>query len=275
MKSSPAEALIGLRVEMTVPDVTLGATSSQFGLGGDWSSTSPDSFTLGGAPSRGDWTVHQPGIPDPPGPGLLHTVMQVGWVRGSPGPPSAPCVTHDGLNVQSPAGAMYALYVFGGAFACTRPMQVIDSALGPAYPISWEIVAEGSKSAAGGGCGVATITGPPPSNTPATYVLTMLLTDGSAKFGDTASCVDGKIKFSASTSPGQARSPNETVPSQWKNCAAVNKRYPHGIGRAGAHDKTTGTPVTDFKRSTKLYKQAIKANSRLDGDRDGIVCEKR
>ena len=43
--------------------------------------------------------------------------------------------------------------------------------------------------------------------------------------------------------------------TRW-NCAQVNKKYPHGIGKAGAHDKTTGTPVTSFKRSNALYKTA-------------------
>jgi hypothetical protein len=50
---------------------------------------------------------------------------------------------------------------------------------------------------------------------------------------------------------------------------------PHGVGRAGAHDKTSGTPVMNFKRSTRLYREAMKANSRLDRDKDGIACEKR
>jgi hypothetical protein len=36
------------------------------------------------------------------------------------------------------------------------------------------------------------------------------------------------------------------IPAQWRNCKAVNARYPHGIGKVGAHDKTTGVPVTTF-----------------------------
>lgn len=62
--------------------------------------------------------------------------------------------------------------------------------------------------------------------------------------------------------------------SVFENCTALNKKYPHGVGKKGAKDKTSGTPVTTFKRSTKLYKKAMKANSRLDGDKDGIACEK-
>jgi hypothetical protein len=66
-----------------------------------------------------------------------------------------------------------------------------------------------------------------------------------------------------------------TVPARYKNCTAVNKVYKHGIGRATAHDRTSGKPVTTFKRSTKLYNAAIKANKGLDRDKDGIACEKR
>lgn len=65
------------------------------------------------------------------------------------------------------------------------------------------------------------------------------------------------------------------VPAQWANCTAVNKRLPHGVGKATARDRTSGTPVTTFRRDTKLYNIAMSANSRLDGDKDGIACEKR
>jgi hypothetical protein len=65
-----------------------------------------------------------------------------------------------------------------------------------------------------------------------------------------------------------------TIPKQWANCAAVNKRYPHGIGKVGAHDKTSGDPVTDFKRSNKLYALAMRYHPGLDRDHDGIACEK-
>lgn len=64
------------------------------------------------------------------------------------------------------------------------------------------------------------------------------------------------------------------VPAVWKSCSVVNKRYPHGIGRAGAHDRTSGTPVTTFKRSNYLYGLAMRYNRGLDRDKDGIACEK-
>ena len=53
----------------------------------------------------------------------------------------------------------------------------------------------------------------------------------------------------------------------------MNRRYPHGVGRADPRDKTSGTPVTTFKRSTRLYNLAIKYNRGLDRDHDGIACE--
>ncbi|MFT4010450.1 MAG: excalibur calcium-binding domain-containing protein [Nocardioidaceae bacterium] len=57
----------------------------------------------------------------------------------------------------------------------------------------------------------------------------------------------------------------------YKNCTALNKAYPHGVGLPGAHDHTSGKPVTTFKRSKALYN----ANSKSDRDKDGIACEKR
>lgn len=63
----------------------------------------------------------------------------------------------------------------------------------------------------------------------------------------------------------------------YKNCTALNKKYKHGLGKSGAKDKVSGKskPVTNFKRSTKLYKEAMSYNRGLDRDKDGIACEKR
>ena len=60
----------------------------------------------------------------------------------------------------------------------------------------------------------------------------------------------------------------------YKNCTNLNKKYPHGLGRVGARDHTSGTSVTNFKRSTRLYKLAMSYNRGLDRDKDGIACEK-
>jgi Excalibur calcium-binding domain len=64
------------------------------------------------------------------------------------------------------------------------------------------------------------------------------------------------------------------VPPLYKNCTALHKRYPHGIGRVLARDKTSGTPVTTFTRSTRLYRLAMSYNRGLDRDKDGIACQK-
>ena len=57
---------------------------------------------------------------------------------------------------------------------------------------------------------------------------------------------------------------------EFRNCTALNRVYPHGVGRVGARDRTTGTPVRNFKRSNLLYRQ----NAKSDRDKDGIACDK-
>jgi len=69
-------------------------------------------------------------------------------------------------------------------------------------------------------------------------------------------------------SPGVA----VATPGKFKKCTAMHKRYPHGVGRVGARDKiTSGSPVTTFKRSNRLYE----FNSTLDRDKDKVACEKK
>jgi hypothetical protein len=65
---------------------------------------------------------------------------------------------------------------------------------------------------------------------------------------------------------------NAQQPGKFPNCKALNKRYPHGVGRVGARDKTaSGDPVTNFKRSRRLYD----LNKGLDRDKGRIACEKK
>lgn len=64
--------------------------------------------------------------------------------------------------------------------------------------------------------------------------------------------------------------PTSTGATDYPNCTAMHVDYPHGVGRPGAHDKTSGTPVTTFTVSAALYA----ANSESDRDGDGIACEK-
>jgi hypothetical protein len=45
------------------------------------------------------------------------------------------------------------------------------------------------------------------------------------------------------------------------------------VGWAKARDKTSGTPVTTFTRSTRIYRLAMSYNRGLDRNKDGIACE--
>ena len=78
----------------------------------------------------------------------------------------------------------------------------------------------------------------------------------------------------AATPVDAAVSTDAAIPKLYKNCTNLNKKYPHGLGKVGARDHTSGTPVANFKRSTKLYKLAMSYNRGLDRDKDGIACEK-
>src|ERR1700712_3954314 len=65
--------------------------------------------------------------------------------------------------------------------------------------------------------------------------------------------------------------PSRAAAQHFKNCTAMNKFYPHGVGRPGAHDKSSDhKPVTNFKVSSSLYA----ANHGSDRDDDHIACEK-
>ena len=66
----------------------------------------------------------------------------------------------------------------------------------------------------------------------------------------------------------------------FKNCTAMNKVYPHGVGKRGAKDSTSGIPVRNFTRNKRIYRlfstSATNGGIRdLDRDNDGIACEKR
>ncbi len=68
-------------------------------------------------------------------------------------------------------------------------------------------------------------------------------------------------------------SADAATPKRYKNCAALNKTYPHGVGKKGARDRVSGSmrPVTTFARKNKVYR----LNTARDRDKDGIACEKR
>jgi Excalibur calcium-binding domain len=82
------------------------------------------------------------------------------------------------------------------------------------------------------------------------------------------------VRTAAALAPAQAEALVDAVsPALFKNCDAVHRRYPHGIGKLLARDHTSGEPVTTFKRSTTLYNLAMSYNRGLDRDKDGIACE--
>jgi hypothetical protein len=70
-------------------------------------------------------------------------------------------------------------------------------------------------------------------------------------------------------SAGLAAPAEAKAARHFANCDAMHRVYPHGVGRPGARDHTSGTPVTTFKRSIPLYN----ANTASDRDKDGIACE--
>lgn len=119
---------------------------------------------------------------------------------------------------------------------------------------------------------------------------TLTINKGQATFS--ASNVNaGKHTYTVSyrgtteVSPGSAkvtitvRAPVKLV--SYQKCADLQKIHPHGVGRSGATDKTSGTPVTTFLRHTALYQrndgQSPKYTGErdLDRDNDGIACEKK
>jgi len=66
-----------------------------------------------------------------------------------------------------------------------------------------------------------------------------------------------------------------TRPVWTKNCTELNKKFPHGVGKTTAHDHvSSGTPVTNFKKSNTLFATAMSWNRGLDRDGDKIACEK-
>src|SRR5262249_2047737 len=56
---------------------------------------------------------------------------------------------------------------------------------------------------------------------------------------------------------GKTTHPAQVAPVLFRNCTNLNRRYPHGVGRIGARDRTLGRPVTNFFRSTPLYNRVM------------------
>ena len=79
------------------------------------------------------------------------------------------------------------------------------------------------------------------------------------------------------TAPPQpvTSAPLQTTPGpvlqRFRNCAEVNAVYPHGVGRSGAVDSTSGTASHHVPGRRCLY---LAQPGTLDRDNDGIACEK-
>lgn len=92
-----------------------------------------------------------------------------------------------------------------------------------------------------------------------------------------ASLATAALLLAASAVPANAA----PAPKTYKNCTELNKVYPHGVGKSGARDKTSGTPVTSFRVNNTVYSYNDGGANRhfgeydLDRDNDGIACEKR
>ena len=90
-----------------------------------------------------------------------------------------------------------------------------------------------------------------------------------------ASLAGTAIVLSSTAVPASA-----AAPKSYKNCTELNKVYPHGVGRTGAKDKTSGKPVTTFRVNSTVYSYNDGGARHvgeydLDRDNDGIACEKR
>lgn len=75
---------------------------------------------------------------------------------------------------------------------------------------------------------------------------------------------------SVAAAPAHAALPR---PKAYPNCIALNKVYRHGVAKsATVRDKTASAyKVRNFAVDAKTYA----LNTKRDGDKDGIACEKR
>jgi hypothetical protein len=76
------------------------------------------------------------------------------------------------------------------------------------------------------------------------------------------------------STPASAALPGvRAAAKKYVNCTALQHDFPHGVARPGGADRVKGRtkPVTTFTVNAAVYN----ANKRLDGDNDGVACEKR
>jgi hypothetical protein len=73
------------------------------------------------------------------------------------------------------------------------------------------------------------------------------------------------------TLPAISTAEATTKPVHYKSCAALHKRFPHGVGLKTAKDHVAKghKPVKNFTKNNAWYQK----NKNLDRDHDGIACE--
>jgi len=102
----------------------------------------------------------------------------------------------------------------------------------------------------------------------AAIVATFCLAPASAGFAQTEAATSQAAFVAA---PAGVSAPSTL--KEYKNCDALHKKYPHGVGKRGAKDKVRGStsPVKSFTVNTAVYNQ----NKKSDRDKDGVACEKK
>ena len=156
------------------------------------------------------------------------------------------------LNVSNGGGGTY---IFSGALSQDRSVPVtLARVVGDRL-----VGVVGGRTAANGTYALRVPVGP------GTYFFQVVT--GTAK-----SRVYGLVVPAAAVVPPPVVS-SPTTSVSYANCTALRMTYPNGIGRAGAVDRTSGTPVTTWVVNTAGYNRAVNANDDLDRDEDGIACE--
>lgn len=73
-------------------------------------------------------------------------------------------------------------------------------------------------------------------------------------------------------------SPAEAATPKFKNCTALNAKYPGGVAKSAKVKNTKKvrgkTVPAKSSRKPKVSKSLYNANKRLDRDKDGIACER-
>ena len=68
---------------------------------------------------------------------------------------------------------------------------------------------------------------------------------------------------------------NAIPEKKFKNCAALNKKYPGGVAeKATSVNKNKAGMLQKSKKAPKISSKIYKKNKGLDRDKDGIACEK-